>query len=84
MASKEVMKLILSLIILAAAVKGVAIYSKGLVPSGVPGLSPESLNSVENVSNLLALGLAGIALLLLPVYFSKKSEENKTAKLQKK
>lgn len=77
MKSKEISNLILSLIILAIGIKVVGIVAKGYTENPVIGISPDLLNAVESLGNLFILGIGVLVLILLPFYFSKRSEENK-------
>lgn len=84
MAAKDIMKLMLSILILAAGVKAVAFFAGSFISAPVPGVSPQLLKTIDNVSNIFALGMLVIALLLLPVYLSKRSHEKKVAVPAKK
>lgn len=77
MQSKDILNLIISLIVLAAGVKIIAVVAKSYIPASPAYVSPELLASVDAISNLFILGTGVLVLILLPFYFSKKSEEKK-------
>lgn len=77
MQSKDVSKLIFSLLVLAIGVKVITIIAKGYIQQPVVGISTELVGSLDSVGNLFIMGIGVIILILLPFYFSKKSEEIK-------
>lgn len=79
MKSKDISNLIISLLILGAGIKIVAILAKGYI-SPVAGISPELISSVDSLSNLFLIGIGIFLLILLPFYLSKRSEESKLTK----
>jgi len=77
MQSKDVSKLIVSLLVLAIGIKVITIIAKGYIQQPVAGIPPELVGSLDSVGNLFIMGIGVIILILLPFYFSKRSEEKK-------
>jgi len=77
MAAKDIRNLIISLFIAAAGIKLLLMLSSGYIKSSGIGGIDKIISSFEGIGNLLFYAAVAIALLLIPFYLSKKSDEKK-------
>ncbi len=76
MKSKNVRNYIIALLIVAIGVKLITLISSRYIPAGFAGFS-DLVKGFTGLGDLVLYGLIILAILLLPYYFSKCSEEKK-------
>ncbi len=79
--SKDIRNLILTLVIVAVGVKLITLTTKNIkdIYVGVIGGSSFAglINALDSIGDLILYGLLIIAILLIPYYLSKRSQEKK-------
>ena len=80
---KSVRNLIITLVILLLGVNLLTKISQGFISSqSIPDTAKALLGSVDSMMTLVNVGLIIIIIILIPVYLSKRSEQNKTGQDQ--
>ena len=82
MQSKKIRDLIVTLIVLVIGIKLLVVIGLSYISSA--GLDThEFTSSIEALGNMMVIGLSFLAVILLPFYLSKRSEEKKQEKIEK-
>ena len=85
MESKKIRDLIATLIIIAIGIKIITMIGLYYIPTlEVVGISLGILNSMIYLGNMFMLGMIALAIIIIPFYLSKRSDEKKQSKLEKR
>jgi len=77
MSSKDVKKLIITLIILGIGINILAYIGKNFISRLPVTRSTDLTPAITNLTNLLSIGIVIIIIVLIPVYLSRRSDEKK-------